>query len=291
MKIEFDKWFIPITALPFSKNKTYYEIAPHTVLQPYIKCYWGSFDKIIPHDNTLYNNRPVTPDACIDIIIKGDSGKIETKFCGLNQQPYYSSLVTDNKCSIFGIRFYFWAIPFFVLDNVEKIQYTKHNCDDCFPGLNEYLNKSDFIYSNFDRKKIIIETFLLKKLNGTLNVSNNLLNSIDFLLKKRGVLSVKKLAEYSVISERTLERQFQFSSGISPKELLGLIRYQYLWRKILSTHNFNIQDEVEAFGFCDQAHLLNTFRKYHSLSLTKALEYSNNSFWRVFTIQIEGDYL
>lgn len=278
MEIKFAKQFLPITALPFSTNKSYREVAPCFALQPYIKCYWGSFDEIIPYDNNLYNGRLVTPDACIDIIIKGDSGKIETKFCGLNQPPYYSSLVSDNKCSIFGIRFYFWAIPFFVLDNVEKIQYTKRNCDDCFPGLNEYLNKSDFIYSNFDRKNVIIETFLLRKLNGTLNVSNNLLNSIDFLLKKRGVLSVKNLAEYSVISERTLERQFQFSLGISPKELLGLIRYQYLWRKVLSTHNFNIQDEVDAFGFYDQAHLLNTFRKYHGLSLTKALEYSNAHF-------------
>lgn len=278
MNIEFDKLFIPITALPFSKNKTYDEVTPDTALQPYIKCYWGSFDKIIPHDNALYNNRLVTPDACIDIIIKEDSGKIETKFCGLNQPPYYSGLVRDNKCSIFGVRFYFWAIPFFISDNIETIQSTRYNCDDCFPGLNEYLNKSDFIYSDFDRKKEIIETFLLRKLNGTGNLSGNLLNSIDFLLKKRGVLSVKKLAEYSAISERTLERQFRFSLGISPKELLGLIRYQYLWRKVLSTHNFNIQDEVEAFGFYDQAHLLNTFRKYHGLSPTKALEYSNAHF-------------
>ncbi len=75
---------------------------------------------------------------------------------------------------------------------------------------------------------MIIETFLLKKLNGTLNTSDNLLNSIDFLLKKRGILSVKKLTEYSVISKRTLERQFRFSLGIYPKELLGLICYQYL---------------------------------------------------------------
>lgn len=125
---------------------------------------------------------------------------------------------------------------------------------------------------------MIIETFLLRKLNGTLSVSNNLLNSIDSLLKKRGALSVKNLAEYNVISERTLEQQFQFSLGISPKELLGLIRYQYLWRKVLSTRNFNIQDEVDAFGFYDQAHLLNTFRKYHGLSLPKALEYSNAHF-------------
>lgn len=94
-------------------------------------------------------------------------------------------------------KFYFWAIPFFHLDNIEIVQSTQHNCDDCFPGISEYLNKSDFLCSNFDKKKVIIETFLLEKLNGTLNVSNNLLNSVDYLLKNRGALSVKELAEYS----------------------------------------------------------------------------------------------
>lgn len=274
MEIKFDEQFSPITALPFSINKAYHEAAPCFALQPYIKCYWGSFDEIIAYDNSL-NNRLVTLDACIDVIIKENNGRIETKFCGLNQPPYYSSLVSDNKCLVLAIRFYFWTIPFFVLDNVEIMQSTRHNCDDCFSGISDYLNKSDFLYSGFDKKKAIIETFLFEKLNGTLNISNNLLNSVAYLLKNRGVLSVKRLAEYSVISERTLERQFQFSLGISPKELLGLIRYQYLWRKILSTSNFNIQDEVDAFGFYDQAHLLNTFREYHGLSLTKAIEYSN----------------
>ena len=273
MEIKFNKQFSPITALPFSKNRAYREVAPCFALQPYIKCYWGSFDEIIAYDNRLYNDRLVTPDACIDIIIKADNEKIKIKFCGLNQPPYYSSLISDNKCFVFAIRFYFWAIPFFILDNIEIVQSTQHNCDDCFPGISEYLNKSDFLCSNFDKKKVIIETFLLEKLNGTLNVSNNLLNSVDYLLKNRGALSVKELAEYSVVSERTLERQFQFSLGISPKELLGLIRYQYLWRKILSTRNFDIQDEVYAFGFYDQAHLLNNFRKYHGLSLEKAIEY------------------
>lgn len=68
------------------------------------------------------------------------------------------------------------------------MQSTRHNCDDCFPGISDYLNKSDFLYFGFDKKKAIIETFLLERLNGTLNISNNLLNPVDYLLKKRGVM-------------------------------------------------------------------------------------------------------
>lgn len=45
---------------------------------------------------------------------------------------------------------------------------------------------------------------------------------------------------------------------------LLLIRYQLIWQACLQDHDFNVQDTVVDYGFYDQAHLLNFFKKYHN---------------------------
>ncbi len=78
------------------------------------------------------------------------------------------------------------------------------------------------------------------------------------------------LCGYTAVSQRQLERLFADYVGISPKKLAGLIRYQYLWRDILRYGTSDIQDAVFRYGYADQAHLLNDFRKYHDTTPARA---------------------
>ncbi len=50
------------------------------------------------------------------------------------------------------------------------------------------------------------------------------------------------------------------------RTLAGLIRYQCLWRSLLTDPRWDVQDAVARFGFADQAHLLRSFKKYHGLT-------------------------
>ena len=47
-----------------------------------------------------------------------------------------------------------------------------------------------------------------------------------------------------------------------------MIRYQMLWREALGA-SFNVHDAVYKFGYFDQAHLLNDFKEYHGISLSR----------------------
>jgi methylphosphotriester-DNA--protein-cysteine methyltransferase len=80
-----------------------------------------------------------------------------------------------------------------------------------------------------------------------------------------------------VISQKQLERLFSHHIGISPKSFSSLIRYQLLWQEIVLSGHFNVQDAVDKFGYCDQAHLLNDFKKHHLIGIREAAEFAAKS--------------
>ena len=62
--------------------------------------------------------------------------------------------------------------------------------------------------------------------------------------------------------------------GISPKAFSSLVRYQLLWQEMTGRPGFNILDAVEKYGYADQPHLLNDFRRRHLMNPKQALDYA-----------------
>lgn len=162
---------------------------------------------------------------------------------------------------MFAVRFFFWALPFFGV---------RGSFDEGdFPDLRRYLLREGFLEKSFSQRQALIESYLLRRLSASR--IPDLLNGIDRLLITHGRVTMGELAAHMAVSTRTTERLFCRNTGLSPKETADVIRYQTLWRRSLTQPHFDIQEQVEALGFCDQAHLLNTFRRFHSLSLSEAV--------------------
>lgn len=49
------------------------------------------------------------------------------------------------------------------------------------------------------------------------------------------------------------------------KRTASLVRYQNVWREIVGQKEFRIQDAVYRYGYSDQSHLLNEFRRFHGV--------------------------
>ena len=131
------------------------------------------------------------------------------------------------------------------------------------------------ISENIDiHKKIeITEQILMKYINK--NRENAVvMNAIYKIINTKGRTSIKELCEYSCISNRQLQRLFKENIGTSPKKFEDLVRYQILWTDIVNNRINNMQDAVHEYGFSDQSHLINTFKKYHSLTPINALKYA-----------------
>lgn len=247
--IDFARRFHPLTAHPFDKVNCR-EVPPCPALASYVRCFWGP----VAQQSTL-----VVPDACADIIIQPNGNHLDMGFCPVSNATFTSaSLQTDN---MFAVRFFFWALPCFGV---------RGSFDEGdFPDLRRYLLREGFLEKSFPQRQALMEAYLLRRLSAC--PASDLLNGIDRLLLTHGSMTMRELAAHMAVSARTAERLFRRHIGLSPKETADVIRYQTLWRRSLTQPHFDIQEQVEALGFYDQAHLLNTFRRFHSLSLGEAV--------------------
>lgn len=272
--INFHSRFHPLTAKPYSHDDTYLEVPPIPALAPYVRCFWGSREKFSISTAKLYTGRLVIPDTCVDLIIQSDDETSRCRFCGLDQKPYVSQMDKGDG-TVFAVRLFFWAVPFLIREEARCVAVPVSSCEAYFPRIEKYLEENRFAACTFQEKKTFLEQYLLGCLDPD-RVPVPILNSVDYILKHKGCKSVGELAQDSVLSTRSLERLYKRHLGLSPKTLSDLVRYQILWSHALTRPDFQIQDEVFELGFYDQAHLLNTFRKYHGMGLAEALSYSDS---------------
>lgn len=258
--------FNTITANP-NRIGNYIEIEPCSALKPYIRCFWGSKYNRTNNEGKKINKTRVIPDVCMDIILTANTAtnQLNGHFCGINNSSFIST-ESDNFC--FGIRFYAWSVILFSDGSMRGALNTFTDIEAYFSDFTEGLKEKIFLASNFYERTVIAEKYLLNKLN-TNRENSDIMNSLFFIIKRNGNLKAKDLSDFSFISKRQLERKFLENTGVSPKQMINLIRYQMLWQDCIK-YNFNVLNSVEKFGYCDQAHLLNDFKKYHGISLNQA---------------------
>ncbi len=248
------KRFRPVLSTPFGREG-YREIAPLDVLKPFVCCFWeqrGIDAEIL-----------VIPDTCMDIIFDEDGAS----FSALDERSFYSR----GGSQLFGVRFYAWTAG--LISRRDFTNEEQNQSDGYFNGLEELRNAFQSM-KTFEERVFAVESCLLKRIDG-IRTDNNLLNAVDFIVNNRGTANIAELCLYTAVSPRTLERLFGRNIGVSPKTFSSLVRYQMLWRDILHG-GFDVLDAVEKYGYSDQSHLLNDFRKRHLMNPKQALDYAKN---------------
>ena len=268
-------FYHPITCDPKCLRSGLLETSPRDILKPYIRCFWTNKSSLSNINNFNIDKEVyVTPDTCMDIIFTCDYGSnsIECSFFGINDNTCLVPNNYDNK-AIFGIRFFAWSAILFSNESLKDAGNNICDAENYFLGFVRIMKK--YLQSEMDYFKRVsfAENLLISYLDNT-KINNNLLNSIDFIIKNKGNVQIKDLCNNTYISPRQLQRIFKENIGISPKKISDLIRYQFIWNSIVN-NRFNIMNLVSEYGFTDQAHLLNTFKKYHSMTPKQALIYAN----------------
>ena len=244
---------IPITAQPFKSG--YREYSPCEALKPYIRCFWTGSNQ---------TDRLVIPDLCADIIYDIDSNT--AFFSGISDAPF----VSDRSTDIFGIRFYAWTSALFAEDSMSKTLNGCFELEGIFSKLkNDLIPKLSYAKSTEERIALS-EKFLVNYLKDRHN--DIFTEAVGRIITLRGLCTAEELAKEMHISKRQLERVFSDYSGLSPKKTAILIRYQSVWRDILSEENFHAADKALEFGYNDQSHLLNDFRRFHTVTPKRARE-------------------
>lgn len=268
MAFSIDSIFTTRTALP--NNGGVIEIEPIVALKPYVRCFWvcerDKYDKV----------SRVIPDCCADIIIYVENNG--AGFVGVCMD----SFTTAHANAIFGIRFYAWAVPQFVRVNAVELFNAVINPKYLFNNFNEFKDSLIAAKSTAERVELA-QSYLMGLLDSRYDC--DVMNSLYDIVRNNGKISVSDLSRGIAVSKRTLERKFMQSIGVSPKTITDAIRYQLLWQDCIADR-FSALDSVEKFGYYDEAHMYNDFKKYHGIGLGEARrEYYNLSlFYNTVTL-------
>lgn len=252
--ISLTKRFRPILSTPFGREG-YHEIAPCDALKPFVCCFWeqrGIDVEIL-----------VIPDTCMDIIF--DEGG--AFFSALDEHSFRAY----GGSELFGVRFYAWTAGLLLRRNFTS---GERNQSDRYFDYMEELRSAFQSGRSFEERVSAVENCLIKRIDG-IRADNNLLNAVDFIVDNRGTSNIAELCLYTAVSPRTLERLFDRNIGVSPKTFSSLVRYQMLWRDMV-IDGFDVLNAVEKYGYSDQPHLLNDFRKRHLMNPKQALDYAKN---------------
>ncbi|MBP3359496.1 MAG: helix-turn-helix transcriptional regulator [Clostridia bacterium] len=267
---ELNSIYNPITALPNVSSNAYTEIRPCIALQPYIRCFWGTKVQMKNYEIPV---RPVIPDTCMDIIFNVNYTKntYNGKFCPLDEHTYYSPVSNNSdKVSIFAIRFYAWSAVLFADSSIKNNNKSYIDVDDLFHGLKNELAPV-LCGAYFLKDKIeAAEKILIKKINMN-RFNHKMMNGLFYIIRNNGNIKISDMCSYTGVSKKTLERIFNENMGVSPKTIQSLMRYQLLWQDIYLHKRFNVFDAVLKYGYFDQSHLLNDFKRRHSMTPKEAL--------------------
>ena len=250
-------------------DRIYREYLPGSALAPYICCYW-----VMEGDNS---GTLIIPDTCMDIIVKIDrtKGTACGHLCGIQDRPLLQQREEEKGIVWFAVRFYFWAAHLFVKLDFSGSRNGAAPQESLGREWGELISRLPEL-ENAGQMIACTEEFLWRKL---IDIEYNpcFFNVVERMLEQPGRMTVRELCEYACVSQRQVERIFQRTAGLSVKKISSLIRYQNVWRDMSAFPGFDIQDSVFRYGYVDEAHLLNEFRKYHGVSPEKARKIAQNA--------------
>lgn len=242
---------------------TYNTIKPHPQLSPYIDAYWTMDRKeISPKIDGI------SPSGCMTVIYNFgtdfyfNGGKNVMK----NEKAYLIGIKTHHietqrqaESKLVGIRFKSAAFPIFY--QFSSLHETTNQVVEFDTKL---LPELDILQNDLANG---LDAFFLNRINPD---EHRLFPIINEIKKLEGKISVEDLAKKHFITIRQLERNFKYYIGLSPKEFINLIRYQFALQNIKKHHpNKSLLDIAFENGYYDHAHLSNEIKKYTGLPPSK----------------------
>lgn len=265
----------PITASPFARSEAYTELTPCAALKPYVRCFWGTTDAVRP-DGDSKAPELVIPDTCMDIIFTLDHTRqrLYGRFCAMDERAYATGAsASDSVTSTFAIRFYAWTATLFSEHPLTGSKNMVFDADDFFPALCKAMKPMLLSVPTLRERAAVASRYLLPLLNRH-RMNSTLMNAVDSIITARGTLRIADLAASNAVSRKRLELVFDEQIGLSPKSFSSLVRYQLLWQDLCLHRGGDILSLVEKYGYFDQAHLLNDFKKRHSMTPAQAVRFA-----------------
>jgi AraC-like DNA-binding protein len=189
---------------------------------------------------------------------------------GLQTQPRYVESYGQSKMIVIQFK----TLGAFVFLNQPLLNFT----DDYVPLEHIFGNEADETWEQlcesqtFSERILITENFLFRKLLSQRLPNQKLLHSINSLLNIDEKLSISQICKEHNISRKHLNHLFKEYTGVSPKMLSSLHRFQRILKKISSQKPEKLTDLAYELEYFDQAHFNNDFKRFSRLNPSEYLK-------------------
>ena len=246
---------------------------PSNILAPYIKRYWA------------IENRLDKGEKCVQRIIPTGLTELLLYFTPrpkvLNSNRYLSHNVAlyghhnnfydielSGELSVFSIVFepqglmQFFKFPLHEICNQNvPLQYINGQAGR---DLEEKMAEAN----TFQQRVNIAEIYFYNLLkNNYMDFEFRRINHVVELIKKtHGTINVSLLASKACLSRKQFERIFSQQIGISPKQYMKIIRFQYAIFQKQQNNDLSMTELIYESGYFDQPHFINDFKSFCGLT-------------------------
>lgn len=192
------------------------------------------------------------------------------------QPTHYKNLITKGSFSLLAVVFqpYFFNMLFNVA--ASEIKNEIISASDILKD--QLLPFQESLYQKTDPHSIImaLNSYFLKLISNKNDFDSWVIKAQQYMLQKKGILSLKELENFTGYSERHIERKFEDYIGISPKKYNTIIRLHHflsLMKSDISKKN-KTRLSYEA-GYSDQSHLIKEFKSTIGLTPSQYIKTKN----------------
>lgn len=240
---------------------------PCEQLKDYVAFYWGT-----KQNNLNYSGREkIIPTGCMQLFIHYGNSFLasennqtvklsNTYICG---QKYSSFDVLGTGDTAFtSINFKPYGAKAFLGYSLNEFTNNNFPTEDVLG--NEFISIKEQLINTIDYKEqiAIIERYLIYRLNKTKFRDFQLIKySVDSILNSKFDDSISNIANHLCLSERTFQRKFLESIGLSPKQFFRIGRLQKTIRNFkFYKEKTKLSDLAYDSGFYDQSHFIKEFK-------------------------------
>ena len=249
---------------------TYEQLSPPDFLKANIRYFWTL--ECNKEEDTASVFRPIT-DGCPGLMFhQSDQGNIyqqDKKLPALfvyGQTTNPAALQLPAKCRIIGAVFHPHALHSIFGLNADVLT---NSCTD----LNNLSDKSLILHeqlantlSTFDQISMISFSLFCNSEKNHAAQNNVISAAISYISQQNGNICFKNLLEKIQMTERTFERQFRKTVGISPKLYARICQFQSALHQLRSQNYKKLSDVAFENEYADQSHFTRVFKEFSGFS-------------------------